>query len=75
MHQTKKGDQWHFGMKTHIGVDADSGLTHRLINSAADVSDITRAHGLLHGDELAAFDDAGYQGVEKPQENKSRLVK
>ena len=69
MHQTKKGNQWHFGMKAHIGVDADSGLTHTLVKTAANVSDITQAHALLHGDETTAFGDAGYQGVEKRQEN------
>jgi len=75
MHQTKKGNQWHFGMKAHIGVDADSGLTHTLVTTAANVSDVTQAHALLHGDESAAFGDAGYQGVENRQENQSRSVK
>ena len=41
MHQTKKGNQWHFGMKAHIGVDADSGLVHSVIGTAANVHDIT----------------------------------
>ena len=75
MHQTKKGNQWHFGMKAHIGVDADSGLTHTLVTTAANVSDVTQAHALLHGDESAAFGDAGYQGVENRQENQIRSVK
>jgi len=74
MHQTKKGNQWHFGMKAHIGVDADSGLTHTLVTTAANVSDITQAHALLHGDETTAFDDAGYQGVERRQENEKSAV-
>lgn len=74
MHQTKKGNQWHFGMKAHIGVDADSGLTHTLVTTAANVSDITQAHALLHGDETTAFGDAGYQGVEKRQENEKSAV-
>lgn len=69
MHQTKKGNQWHFGMKAHIGVDATSGLTHTLIGTAANVSDVTQAQALLHGDETDVFGDAGYQGVEKRAEN------
>ena len=63
MHQTKKGNQWHFGMKAHIGVDADSGLVHTVIGTAANVSDVTQAGSLLHGDEQVAFGDAGDQGV------------
>jgi IS5 family transposase len=70
MHQAKKGNQWYFGMKAHIGVDADSGLTHSVISTAANVSDVTQAHGLLHGEERYALGDAGYQGVEKrPERN------
>lgn len=69
MHQTRKGKQWHFGMKAHIGVDAQSGLVHTLIGTAANVSDVTQAQGLLHGEEAAVFGDAGYQGVEKRAEN------
>jgi IS5 family transposase len=74
MHQTKKGNQWHFGMKAHIGVDADSGLTHTVVTTPANVSDVTQAHALLHGDEAAAFGDAGYQGVEKREENRNSGV-
>ena len=69
MHQTKKGQQWYFGMKAHIGVDAQSGLVHTVIGTAANVSDVTQAQNLLHGDETEAFGDAGYQGVEKRDEN------
>ena len=65
MHQTKKGNQWHFGMKAHIGVDAESGLVHTLIGTAANVNDVTQAQALLHGDEKEAFGDAGYQGAAK----------
>jgi IS5 family transposase len=68
MHQTKKGNQWHFGMKAHIGVDADSGLVHSVIGTAANVHDVTQASALLHGEESMAFGDAGYQGVEKRPE-------
>ena len=68
MHQTKKGKQWHFGMKAHIGVDAESGLVHTVIGTAANVNDVTQAGALLHGEEEAAFGDAGYRGVDKRQE-------
>lgn len=69
MHQTKKGNQWHFGMKAHIGVDAESGLTHTVIGTAANVNDVTQAQALLHGDETDVFGDAGYQGVAQREEN------
>jgi transposase, IS5 family len=68
MHQTKKGNQWHFGMKAHIGVDAESGLVHTIIGTAANVNDVTQGHGLLHGDETVVFADAGYQGADKREE-------
>ena len=68
MHQTKKGNQWHFGMKAHIGVDADLGLVHTVVGTAANVNDVTQAHALLHGAETDVFADAGYQGVSKRQE-------
>jgi IS5 family transposase len=68
MHQTKKGNQWHFGMKAHIGVDADSGLVHTVIGTAANVHDVTQGHGLLHGKEQVVFADAGYQGATKRPE-------
>ncbi len=68
MHQTKKGNQWHFGMKAHIGVDADSGLVHTVIGTAANVNDVTQAGALVHGEEADVFADAGYQGVAKREE-------
>jgi IS5 family transposase len=68
MHQTKKGNQWHFGMKAHIGVDADSGLVHTVIGTAANVNDVTQASALVHGEESDVFADAGYQGVSKREE-------
>ena len=64
----------HFGMKAHIGVDADSGLTHKLVTTAANVGDVTQAHALLHGQEQEAYADAGYQGVEKRPENANCTV-
>jgi IS5 family transposase len=74
MHQTKKGNQWHFGMKAHIGVDAGSGITHTLVTTPANAADVTQAHALLHGEEQLAFGDAGYQGVEKREENRGTTV-
>ncbi len=74
MHQSKKGNDWHFGMKAHVGVDAASGLAHTVIGTAGNVSDVTQACALLHGDESAALGDAGYQGVEKRPENQGRSV-
>ena len=68
MKQTKKGNQWYFGMKAHIGVDADSGLVHSVVGTAANVGDVTQAGALLHGEEEAAFGDAGYQGAHKRPE-------
>ena len=68
MHQTKKGNQWYFGMKCHIGVDADSGLVHTVVGTAANVNDVTQAGELLHGAEVNVFADAGYQGVAKREE-------
>ena len=68
MHQTKKGNQWHFGMKAHVGVDAGSGLVHTVVATAANVNDVTQAGALLHGEETVAFGDAGYRGVDKREE-------
>ena len=68
MHQTKKGNQWHFGMKAHAGVDADSGLVHSVATTAANAHDITQAHALLHGEETDVFADSGYRGVDKREE-------
>ena len=68
MHQTKKGNQWHFGMKAHIGVDAQSGLVHTVVGTAANVNDVTQGHSLLHGEEEVVFADAGYQGATKRAE-------
>jgi IS5 family transposase len=68
MHQTKKGNQWHFGMKAHIGADAESGLVHTVVGTAANVSDISQTHELLHGEEKTVHADAGYIGVAKRPE-------
>jgi transposase, IS5 family len=68
MHQTKKGNQWHFGMKAHIGADAESGLVHSVKATAANEADVAHAHEVLHGQEERAHLDAGYTGVEKRAE-------
>ena len=68
MHQTKKGNQWYFGMKVHAGVDKDSGLIHSVVVTAANVHDLTPAAELLHGDEEVVYGDAGYQGIAKRPE-------
>ena len=68
MHQTKKGNQWYFGMKAHIGADRDSTLVHTMVVTAANVADVTQAAELLHGEETQVHADAGYAGVEKRAE-------
>ena len=65
MKQSKKGNQWFFGMKAHIGVDADSGLVHTVRGTAGNVNDVVEANTLLHGEETQAWGDAGYQGADK----------
>jgi len=63
MHQTKKGNQWYFGMKAHIGVDADGGLVHTVTTSAANEADVEHVADLLHGKEEAVWADSGYRGA------------
>jgi IS5 family transposase len=68
MHQTKKGNQWYFGLKAHIGADRDSKLVHTVVVTAANVADIAKTAALLHGEEKQVHGDAGYTGVEKRPE-------
>nr|AAC27326.1 putative transposase [Xanthomonas euvesicatoria] len=68
MHQTKKGNQWYFGMKAHIGVDEFSGLVHHVHCTAANVADVTVTHALLHGKEDSVFGDSGYTGADNREE-------
>ena len=68
MSSTKKGNQWHFGMKAHIGVDAKSGLTHSLVTTAANEHDLNQLGNLLHGEEQFVSADAGYQGAPQREE-------
>jgi IS5 family transposase len=65
MHSSKKGEQMYFGMKAHIGADAESGLVHTVIGTSGNVHDVTQGNSLLHGQEQYASGDAGYQGVDK----------
>jgi len=74
MHSSKKGNQWYFGMKAHIGVDADSGLVHTVRGTSGHVSDIAEGNTLLHGQETVAFGDAGYQGIEKRPDAKTGVT-
>jgi len=74
MHQTKKGNQWHFGMKAHIGVDVASGVVHTLTGTAANEADINQMAALLHGQESDVFGDAGYTGADKRPEHADRDV-
>jgi IS5 family transposase len=60
MHQTKKGNQWYFGMKIHVGADVDSGVAHTVSVTPANVADITELPKLLREDDRAVFGDAGY---------------
>ena len=73
MHQTKKGNEWHFGMKAHIGVDLASGAVHSLTGTAANVADIVETHRLLHGEEKRGLVDAGDTGVEKREEIQAKF--
>jgi IS5 family transposase len=74
MHQTKKGNQYYFGMKAHVGSDAETGLVHTVEATAANAHDVTMAHALLHGEEDDVFGDAGYRGAEKREENRDTGV-
>ncbi len=71
MHSSQKGNEWHFGMKAHIGVDADSGLVHTVRGTSGNVADVTEGNSLLHGQESDVFADAGYQGADKRPDAKA----
>jgi IS5 family transposase len=64
MHQTRKGNQWHFGMKAHIAVDADSGLVHTVTTTPANEADVEQIADLLHGKEEQVWADSGYRGAQ-----------
>ena len=68
MHQTKKGNEWYFGMKCHVGVDAGSGYIHSIETTAANVHDIVVASELIREDDEVVYGDSGYTGIEKREE-------
>lgn len=70
MHQTKKGNEWRFGMKCHIGTDAGTGYVHTITATSANVHDITETHNLIREDDEVVYGDSGYIGVEKREEIK-----
>ena len=72
--QTRKGNQWHFGMKLHVGVDDQSGLVHSLATTSANMHDLTASEQLLHGEEVRVWGDAGYGGMEKREAHEDRQV-
>ena len=74
MHQTRKGNQWYFGMKAHIGVDVASGVVHTVVGTAANEADINQMAAVLHGEEEAVFADAGYTGAQNRPEHAERDV-
>ena len=74
MRQVKKGDQYHFGMKLHVGVDAETGLVHSFKTTPASVHDVTQAPQLRHGGETLVWGDAGYVGVQKREEKRDLAV-
>lgn len=68
MHQTKKGNEWRFGMKVHIGVDAGSGYVTAVEATSANVHDVTMASKLIRQDDHVVYGDSGYLGIEKREE-------
>lgn len=67
-HQGRKGNEWHFGFKAHVGVDAGSGLVHTVVLTQANGSEVANAHALLRPDDSFCYADAGYTGVERRPE-------
>jgi IS5 family transposase len=74
MHSSKKGEQMYFGMKAHIGADADSGLVHTVRGTSGNVHDVTEGKSLVQGEKVLAFGDAGYQGIEKRPDAKRKVT-
>jgi IS5 family transposase len=72
MHQVKKGNQWHFGMKIHVGTDSKTGLVHSASITAANVHDSHEVPNLLHGDETRFYGDSAYRG--KAQRERLREI-
>lgn len=74
MHQAKKENQYYFGVKSHIGVDAESGLMYSLVGTAANDADVTQVDQLLHGEETYVCGDAGYTGMDTRPEHQNRTM-
>ena len=74
MKQTRKGNQWHFGMKLHVGVDDQSGLVHSLATTSANMHDLRASEQLLHGEEVRVWGDGGYRGMEKREAHEDRQM-
>lgn len=68
MHQARKGNQWYFGMKAHVGADAGTGYVHTVTATAANVADVAETAKLMRPDDTDGWGDAGYLGVDKRQE-------
>ena len=68
MHSAKKGNQWRFGMKCHVGVDAGSGLVHTIVTTSANVHDVTVTSELIREDDEVVYGDSGYLGIQKRPE-------
>jgi IS5 family transposase len=75
MHQSKKGNQWHFGMKMHIGVDSQTGLVHSASVTAGNVHDSQELTNLLHGQETRLYGDSAYRGEKQRQRLKELAPK
>ena len=75
MHQTKKGEEWYFGMKAHAGADAGTGYVHTVTATAANAHDITECSKLLREDDEVVYGDSGYVGIEKRDEIKDDVKK
>ena len=73
MHQTKKGNQWYFGEKIHVGADAGTGYIHTMEVTAAHAADVTQVHKLIRDDDEVVYGDAAYSGIEKRDEIKSDI--
>jgi len=74
MRQTRKGNQWYFGTKAHIDVDAETGVVHSMATTPANHHDITETDKLLHGEEEDDYADSGYRGIERRPEHQERKV-
>lgn len=74
MHQSKNGNNWHFGMKAHAGVDITTGPVHSVVGTAGNVADVVQVPALLHGGEKSVLGEPGYQGVGKRAENADKAI-